>query len=272
MKTLPSVHLPDVQAVYSGAEGTLWELLMGQQIHIGGFDSSRDLAAKAGIAPGMRGVDLCCCTGAGMRFLTRFCGTQHMTGVDATDHVVTLGRARCAEEGLSDAIEFVLGQVTDTGLPSDHYDFVWGEDAWCYVEDKEALVAEAARLVKPGGVVAFTDWLEGPAGLSPTESDRFLSFMKFPSLWDAETYSRSLLASGCVPELALDTGRFAPFAQLYATLLSSQFRLDALKLVGFDETVMRAIDDEMACVVELARAGKIAQGLFVARKSAGKEA
>ncbi|MBX7256247.1 MAG: class I SAM-dependent methyltransferase [Candidatus Hydrogenedentes bacterium] len=269
VKTLSAVRLEDVQAVYGGAEGTLWELLMGEQIHIGGFESSLDLAQNAGIAPGMHGVDLCCCTGAGMRFLCRVCGVDHMTGVDATERVVTLGRSRCEAEGLADRIDFVPGLATDTGLQEGKFDFVWGEDAWCYVEDKQALVAEAARLVRPGGVVAFTDWIEGEAGLSQEESERFLSFMKFPSLWDRETYLEALEASGCIPQIAADTGRFGPFAQLYSTLLSSQFRLDALKIIGFDETVMRAIEGEMAFVVELAQAGKIAQGLFVARKSGG---
>jgi hypothetical protein len=32
--------LEAVRAVYSGAEGELWELLMGQQIHIGGLKAS----------------------------------------------------------------------------------------------------------------------------------------------------------------------------------------------------------------------------------------
>jgi len=53
--------LEHVQAVYSGAEGDLWELIMGQQIHIGGLRSSMDLADRAGIAGGSSGVDLCCC-------------------------------------------------------------------------------------------------------------------------------------------------------------------------------------------------------------------
>ena len=65
MKSASQIHLSDVQAVYSGPEGRLWELLMGEQIHIGGFQSSMDLAQRAGIAAGSRGVDLCCCAGAG---------------------------------------------------------------------------------------------------------------------------------------------------------------------------------------------------------------
>ena len=68
MKTLPDVGLPEVQGVYSGPEWQLWELIMGQQIHIGGFQSSMDLASRAAIAAGTSGVDLCCCSGAGMRF------------------------------------------------------------------------------------------------------------------------------------------------------------------------------------------------------------
>ena len=47
MQSLSEIHLSDVQAVYSGPEGRLWELLMGEQIHIGGFQSSMDLAQRA---------------------------------------------------------------------------------------------------------------------------------------------------------------------------------------------------------------------------------
>ena len=165
MKTTDSIKLADVKAVYDGAEGNLWELLMGEQIHIGGFKSSMELAERAGIGAGQRGVDLCCCNGAGMRFLVRFRDVASMIGVDATTTVVESGKARCAEEGLADRIEFKLADVCASGLPDGQADFVWGEDAWCYVEDKAKLVAEAARVVKPGGTLAFTDWVEGPTGL-----------------------------------------------------------------------------------------------------------
>jgi hypothetical protein len=38
-----------VRQVYAGAEGRLWELIMGEQIHIDGFASSQALAARAGV-------------------------------------------------------------------------------------------------------------------------------------------------------------------------------------------------------------------------------
>ena len=52
MQNLSNIGLPDVQTVYSGPEGQLWELIMGEQIHIGGFQSSMDLAQQAGIGAG----------------------------------------------------------------------------------------------------------------------------------------------------------------------------------------------------------------------------
>jgi len=84
MKSVPGISLKDVQDVYSGPEGQLWELIMGEQIHIGGLTSSMDLADTAALAPGLRGADLCCCTGAGMRFLVGMRQAGHMAGVDAT--------------------------------------------------------------------------------------------------------------------------------------------------------------------------------------------
>ena len=88
---------------------------MGQQIHIGGFRSSMDLAEKAGIGAGMSGVDLCCCNGAGMRFLVRFRNVARMHGVDATPTVIAAAAAACEAEGLADRITFMLADACRHG-------------------------------------------------------------------------------------------------------------------------------------------------------------
>lgn len=266
MQATAGIGIDDVRKVYSSAEGDLWELLMGQQIHIGGLVSSMDLAERAGIGPGQHGVDLCCCNGAGMRFLVRFRNVASMTGVDATPTVVERGRARCKAEGLDDRIRFVLGDASRSGLPAGSADFVWGEDAWCYVEDKERLVAEAARLVRPEGVVAFTDWVEGPAGLSPVEAERLLRFMKFPNLQSLAGYPQLLERAGFRVQDASDTGRFTPYVELYTQMAQMQLSYDVLRILDFDMKAVEAIGGEMAWMLELAREGKLAQGRFVARK------
>jgi SAM-dependent methyltransferase len=201
-----------------------------------------------------------------MRFLVRFRQVASMTGVDATTTVVERGRLRCKDEGLDDRIRFELADVCDSGLPGGEADFVWGEDAWCYVEDKPRLIAEAARIVKPGGTIAFTDWVEGPAGLSDAEAERFLQFMKFPTLCSIEDYRALLEQNGCEVVEAEDTGRFAPYMDLFLSMTAMQLTYDALKIIGFDSAVMEAMSGEMVSMQELAHAGKIAQGRFIARK------
>ncbi len=266
MKSVKNISLSDVQAVYSGPEGRLWELIMGEQIHIGGFTSSMDLAEKASIGAGIKGVDFCCCNGAGMRFLVRFRDVAQMHGVDATEKVVEQGRHRCEQEGLSDKIKFILADVCDSGLKDASADFVWGEDSWCYVVDKEKLISEAVRIVKPAGVIAFTDWIEGNVGLTRQEVERFLAFMKFPNIQDLDGYSDLLAANSCQVIAAEDTGRFAQYVDLYLNMLNMQLTYDALKIVGFDSELMQLMGAEMTFMQELVHAGKIAQGLFVARR------
>lgn len=266
MKTIEGIGLEDVKDVYDGPEGDLWELVMGEQIHIGGFASSMALAEKAGIGDGMTGIDLCCCNGGGMRFLIRFRQVASMIGVDATETVINRGRERCEKEGLADKTQFVLADVIETDLPDGEADFVWGEDAWCYVVDKTNLVSEAARMVKSGGIIAFTDWVEGHAGLSDPEAERFLKFMKFPSIQDISGYRNLLEQNGCEVIVAEDTGQFAPHVDLYLNMLNMQLTYDSLKIIGFDMDLMQSLGGEMAFMQELAHDGKIAQGRFIARK------
>ncbi len=266
MKSTKDIGLSDVQAVYGGAEGELWELIMGEQIHIGGFASSVNLAEKADISSGMKGVDFCCCNGGGMRFLVRFRGIEQMCGVDATKKVVERGRKRCKQEGLSEKIKFILADVCSSGLEDSSVDFVWGEDAWCYVVDKAKLISEAARIVKSGGTIAFTDWVEGETKLSDLEAERFMKFMKFPNIQDFEGYKNLLKANGCENIKTENTDNFAPCVNLYLNMLNTQLTYDALKIIGFDTKLMQTMADEMVFMQKLAKEGKVVQGLFVACK------
>jgi SAM-dependent methyltransferase len=266
MRSTAGVQASDIQFVYSGPEGDLWKLVMGEQIHTGGLASSMELAEQARIAAGSCGVDLCCCLGAGMKFLVRMRGVQHMTGVDFTPRALERARDLSHSEGLGDRVAFCLADATNTALPSAGFDFAWGEDAWCYVPDKARLIAEAARLVRPGGTIAFTDWVEGPKPMTDAEAGRYMRFMKFPTLETIEGYAALLTQAGCCVRVARDTGRFAPCVDLYMNMLTMQLQYDALKILNFDADLFGRIGTEFAFVRQLAREGKISQGLFVARR------
>ncbi len=266
MKSINGVGLAEVTSLYNSAQGDFMQLLFGQQIHIGGMKASIDLADRAAIGAGLSGIDLGCCNGAGMRFLVRSRKVASMVGVDATETVVERGRRLTREEGLDDRVRFVLADACQSGLPAASADFVWSEDAWCYVADKPKLIAEAARTVRPGGIIAFTDWVEGSAGLTDSEAQRFLGMMTFANVEDIAGYVSLLGASGCEVRVAEDTGRFPSYVDLYLNMIEMQLTYDVLRTVGFRTDLLQTLTDGFRFLGELSRAGKIAQARFIARR------
>jgi len=255
-----------VRQVYAGAEGRLWELIMGEQIHIDGFASSQALAQRAGVKPGLSAVDLCCCSGAGLRFLARMHGLASGVGVDMTPEQLRLGAERNRRDGVAERIRFVQADATATGLPAGCADLVWGEDAWCYVPERAALVAEAARLLKPGGILACTDWCWGTKRPTADAAQHFLAFMKFPEIFSAEDYAKACVAAGLRVEVCEDTGRFAPAIARYLADITTQRTWDALAIIGFDQAMAGAIIGEMQHALALAQSGALVQVMIVARR------
>lgn len=265
MEKLP-ITLGDVQAVYDGPEGMLWELIMGEQIHVGGFKSSMELATRAGLKEGMFGLDLCSALGAGCRFLVKNFKVR-MAGLDATKTMLDKARQRADAEGFAGSIEFKDGDVTKIPWPDKTFDFVWGEDAWCYVVDKDKLIAEAARVLKPGGILAFTDWLEGPAGLSNDEAARINTFMKFPYMENQKGYVKLIQANGMTLIESSDlTPEFAGYVDFYIKMLTDQLTFDALKIIGDNMPLFQAMGGEMMFMGQMAHNGKMGRGRFIARK------
>lgn len=264
MKSNPAVGLTDVQAVYDGVQARLYELFMGQQIHVGGFNSSMELADLAGIDSGTRGVELCCGSGASMRALIKFRDVASMVGVELATAPVEKGRRAAESDGTVDRVRFIVGDATRTDLPDGEADFVWGEDAWCYVPDKTQLIREAVRLTKDGGVIAFTDWVEGPAGLSDEESEHVMQLMTFPSLQTVDGYGDVLESLRCRVDVAEDTGRFGPCFKLYADALKHQLSFDALELLGSSTELLDVVIQQLDGFSRLGFERKLIQARFVA--------
>jgi SAM-dependent methyltransferase len=216
----PPATSADVRGAYDGLEGRLYELMMGELLHVGGLTSSLELAERAGITRDSRGVDLCCGNGASMRMLVQLANVGSMLGIELSEKQVERATSRALRAGLEDRIRIVHGDACETGLADDEADFVWGEDAWCYVPDKPKLVAEAVRITRPGGTIAFTDWTLGTTPVPDAEREHFFSILKFPGLWTANAYRSALVDAGCEIVEICDTGRFARCFELTPTCSS----------------------------------------------------
>ncbi len=177
-----------------------------------------------------------------------------MVGIDASERNVERGRQRCQDERFDGRIRLVLADASDSGLPDAAADFIWGEDAWCYVTDKAKLVAEAARLVRPGGAIAFTDWVEGSAGLTDGEAEKFLRLMRFANIQDIDGYGRLLSERGCRVRVAEDTGRFPAYFDLFVNMIEMQLTDDVLATVGHSTELLNLVTDNFRFLGDLSRA------------------
>ena len=267
MKHSQQIHLADVQAVYSGPEGRLWELLMGEQIHIGGLQSSMDLAERAGIARRLarRGPLLLQRRGHAFPAALPQRGAHDRRGRHA--RMLALARQRAADEGVADRIAFVEADVCATGLPGGQLRFRLGRGRLVLRRGQ----AQADRRGGPAGQAGRRDRLHRldgrPGPMTADEAKRYLAFMKFPSVLSLDEYSALLQANGCAVRVAQDTGRFPQYVPLYLDMIEKQLTYDALKIIGFDRAGRQRSSARCASCRSLAEAGKIIQGLIVAQKA-----
>ena len=255
--------IENVNEVYDGPGGILWEMLMGEEIHVGGTTETDILAQKAGITASNHVLDVCSALGGPARHLVRTYGCR-VTGLDATTRMIAEATQRTAEASLADRIAYRLGNALDMPFRGNHFDVVWGQDAWCYVTDKERLIQECARVVKPGGVLAFTDWLEtGP--MSDEEWEALHTFMVFPYMETLEGYATLAEAAGLTVVEKEDLSKdFAAHVPLYLDMVVSHFKQAILDNYGHE--MYNGVVDGLTLWRDAANAGKVGRGRIIARK------
>jgi SAM-dependent methyltransferase len=81
-------------------------------------------------------------------------------GLDESPEMLEAARARIAREGLVDRVEVEPGDAARLDFPAASFDFVTVAQVYLYVTDVEGALAEAARVLRPGGRLAVvdTDW------------------------------------------------------------------------------------------------------------------
>ncbi len=259
------VGIENVNEEYDGPGGVLWEMLMGEQIHVGGAKETDILAQKAGMTAGSQVLDVCSALGGPARHLAKKYGCR-VIGLDATRRMHEESIRRTHEAGLSDKVEFRLGNALDMPFRANTFDVVWGQDSWCYVTDKERLIRECARIVKPGGVVAFTDWVEtGP--MTDEEMTMLLTFMVFPYLETLDGYAALAETAGLTVDEKEDLSTdFSYYVQMYLDIVGDKHRQDIIN--GYGQEMYDEVVRGLTSWRDASTAGKVGRGRVIARKPA----
>lgn len=255
--------IADVNEVYEGPVGKLWEMLMGEEIHVGGGRETEMLAEKAGINRKTSVLDVCSALGGPARHLARKYGCS-VTGIDATSKMVDEAVLRTERIGLSDHVTFKLGNALDMPFHAGTFDVVWGQDAWCYITDKERLIDEAHRVLKSEGVIAFTDWIQA-GNMSDAEWEELNTFMAFPSMETLDAYEKILKDIGFkIVEKEDLTGDFAYHCHLYQNKLRKE--LKEIVVSQYGKELYEVADEGLDRWVRAADEGKVGRVRMIGRK------
>ena len=121
----------------------------------------RTLAARAGVAPGVSVLDLCCGIGGPGRFITEELGCTYV-GVDYSSSAISIAHERAGDL----PCRFEVSRIPP--LPAGPFDAVLLFETMLAFPDKEPLLRETSAALRTGGRFAFT--LE--EGLPLTEAER----------------------------------------------------------------------------------------------------
>ncbi|MGF1635178.1 MAG: SAM-dependent methyltransferase [Phycisphaerae bacterium] len=145
---------------------TIWG---GEDIHVGLYESRDEpiadasrrtverMAARLGPDLGkLRLLDLGGGYGGAMRHLAKTTGCR-ATVLNLSEVENERGRDMNRAQGVDHLVETIDGDFKHVPADDASYDAAWSQDAILHADDRSAVVAEVARVLKPGGSFVFTD-------------------------------------------------------------------------------------------------------------------
>lgn len=145
-----------------------WSLLLGEDLHYGVFQSSSESLSEATrrlttamidaarLEPGHTVLDVGSGTG---HAACRLASELGVTVLGITPSAVGIERAtaRARADDLSDRVRFEARDGMANGLPDNSFDRVWVLESSHLMPHRDRLIAECARVLRPGGRIALCD-------------------------------------------------------------------------------------------------------------------
>lgn len=247
---------------YNDAGTTIMEMIYGHHyLSPGGADVSARLAGLARIGPGDTVLDMGCGLGGAARFLAETTGCT-VRGVDLMAANVIEAQRRTSARPPSSDISFQCADALAVPFGAASFDVVWGQDAWCHIEDKAALIGEIKRVLCVGGRLVFRDWLlADPRG---PNHEAIREVTASPGMGDSELYRRLLTEHGFEILHCSD-----PSEEVIAEYRGAVSRLRSMADdIGarFSDRVYRIVLEKQSFVLSAFESGQLKVGSFLAKK------
>ncbi|MFG3056737.1 SAM-dependent methyltransferase [Kitasatospora sp. NPDC048239] len=187
--------------------------LSGGSLHMGYWESPSDgatmaeasrrltglMAERIRIGPGDRVLDIGCGTGAPAIQLARSTGAT-VVGITNSPVQARLATEKAEAAGVADRVEFRCEDAVGLGFPAESFDAVWLVESIMAMPDRLAVLRQAAAVLKPGGRLALTDFLERTAPAAGTAGSAAPQYaVLLGKLMPLQDYPPLLDEAGLVP-------------------------------------------------------------------------
>jgi SAM-dependent methyltransferase len=215
----------------------------------------RALARRAGVAPGVSVLDLCCGVAGPGRFITEELNCTYL-GVDFSSSAIEIARERCGDL----PCRFEVARIPP--LPPGRFDVVLLFETMLAFPEKEPLLQEIAMALASGGRFAFT--ME--EGLPLTEGER-------ETMPDADTVWLTPLPEmrGCLDRAGLVLRWMADCSRSHLAVADSLIDAFGADAAGIAAQIGRLAFEELLTAhllwSEWLREGRVRKLAFVAEKA-----
>jgi ubiquinone/menaquinone biosynthesis C-methylase UbiE len=167
---------------------TIDDLAPIDEFHSRGREATKELAALLPEGIDTEVLDIGSGLGGPARFLAATRGLK-VVGIDLTPTYVAMAQELTRRCGLADRARFLTADATDLPFSPASFAAAYTQHAAMNIENKEALYAGVARVLRPGATFIVYDILKGPGGPvrypTPWSADGSTSFLvDLPTLED----------------------------------------------------------------------------------------
>jgi SAM-dependent methyltransferase len=279
---LPLHDTPAPAQALSGLHISLYHEFLGSQGHGGlhhqaaGGMSPRDeariqtlVAEAACVRENCTVLDVGCGVGAPACHIARVTGAR-VRGITPNLAQLEVARATAERQGLGGRVRFDHGEASALPYPDETFDAVLFFESLCHFPERPRSLAEACRVLRPGGRLVGEDWLladHAPPELRIHWAERICKAWAIPALGTLSVYTEEMTDAGFGVELARDLREDR--ALLHGFVMDPAARADIrAELRQTGDPIRRLVMEGVLVLGDAAASGAFTVGRFVAVKQA----